>query len=61
MDDIAWVDTRSCTLPSVEQPLRVAEFDALFAESLIVEVPPARTDVLDGLAARAASVPRSWL
>ena len=26
-----WVP-RSCTLPTTEQPLRVAEFDALFAE-----------------------------
>ncbi|WP_245936135.1 hypothetical protein [Streptomyces cahuitamycinicus] len=28
-----WVP-RSCTLPTTEQPLRVAEFDALFAERL---------------------------
>ncbi|MEJ8639067.1 hypothetical protein [Streptomyces sp. MS2.AVA.5] len=28
-----WVP-RSCTLPTAEQPLRVAEFDALFAERL---------------------------
>jgi len=25
---------QACTLPSVEQPLRIAEFDALFATSL---------------------------
>ncbi|MEU4064165.1 hypothetical protein AB0F25_17360 [Streptomyces wedmorensis] len=29
-----WVPA-SCTLPTVEQPLRVAEFDALFAERLL--------------------------
>jgi hypothetical protein len=29
----AWVPS-SCTLPTVEQPLRVAEFDRLFAESV---------------------------
>jgi hypothetical protein len=28
-----WV-TDSCTLPTVDQPLRVAEFDALFADSV---------------------------
>jgi len=30
---IEWVPD-ACTLPSVERPLRVAEFDALFAEHL---------------------------
>ncbi|MER7576755.1 hypothetical protein [Streptomyces sp. NPDC126514] len=29
----AWVP-QSCTLPTAEQPLRVAQFDALFAERL---------------------------
>ena len=29
---LAWA--QACTLPTVEQPLRVAEFDALFARSL---------------------------
>jgi hypothetical protein len=28
---MSWVTPDSCTLPTVEQPLRVAEFDALFA------------------------------
>ncbi|MEU9473975.1 hypothetical protein AB0D78_47270 [Streptomyces avermitilis] len=28
-----WIPA-SCTLPTTEQPLRVAEFDALFAERL---------------------------
>ena len=31
---IAWVP-QSCSLPTVEQPLRVAEFDRLFAESVL--------------------------
>ncbi|MEO3842790.1 hypothetical protein [Streptomyces sp. CNZ287] len=30
MSDLAWVP-RSCTLPTAERPLRVAEWDALFA------------------------------
>jgi hypothetical protein len=30
----AWVPGDACTLPTVEQPVRVAEFDALFAETL---------------------------
>ncbi|WP_448316165.1 hypothetical protein [Streptomyces sp. CO7] len=33
MSDLAWAP-RSCTLPSEERPLRVAEWDALFAERL---------------------------
>ncbi|MFD4153505.1 hypothetical protein ACFWR4_12240 [Streptomyces hydrogenans] len=33
MSDLAWAP-RSCTLPSEEQPLRVAEWDALFSERL---------------------------
>jgi hypothetical protein len=31
---MAWVPVDSCTLPTAEQPLRVAEFDELFATSL---------------------------
>lgn len=31
MSDLAWVP-QSCTLPTAERPLRVAEWDALFAE-----------------------------
>jgi hypothetical protein len=40
-----WVPADSCTLPTAERPLRVAEFDALFAASLrAVEHPhPAAT------------------
>lgn len=29
-----WVAADACTLPTSEQPVRVAEFDALFAETL---------------------------
>lgn len=31
--ELAWAP-QACTLPSVEQPMRIAEFDALFASSL---------------------------
>ena len=35
-----WVSVSACSLPTAEQPLRVAAFDGLFAESLrSVEVP----------------------
>jgi hypothetical protein len=38
----AWVPVDACTLPTAEQPLRVAEFDALFAASLrTIEQPSA--------------------
>ncbi|MDQ0947357.1 hypothetical protein QFZ24_001280 [Streptomyces phaeochromogenes] len=33
MSELAWVP-QSCTLPAEERPLRVAEWDALFAEQL---------------------------
>ncbi|WP_181008081.1 MULTISPECIES: hypothetical protein [unclassified Streptomyces] len=36
-----WV-SQSCTLPTTEQPLRVAEFDALFAERLTRSARPHR-------------------
>jgi hypothetical protein len=32
--ETAWVPVNACTLPTVEQPLRAAEFDGLFAASL---------------------------
>jgi hypothetical protein len=32
-DDLAWVPD-ACTLPTVERPLRLAEFDGLFATAL---------------------------
>jgi hypothetical protein len=31
----AWVPVDACTLPTAEQPLRLAEFDTLFAERLV--------------------------
>lgn len=31
---VSWVPADACTLPTAEQPLRVAEFDALFATAL---------------------------
>jgi hypothetical protein len=34
-DQLDWVAEDACTLPTVERPLRVAEFDALFAERLV--------------------------
>ena len=34
-DDLAWVDAQACTLPTVERPLRLAEFDAVFADHLV--------------------------
>lgn len=33
MSDLAWVP-QSCTLPTAERPLRIAEWDALFSERL---------------------------
>lgn len=30
-----WVAAEACTLPTAEQPLRVAEFDRLFADDVI--------------------------
>ncbi|GAB4588818.1 hypothetical protein [Nocardia sp. IFM 10818] len=104
--DGAWVAVDACALPTTEQPLRIAEFDALFRDALRgidrvsptrlrldldaaaetrarelaaressccsffafgfaqagkqlvrmdIDVPPARSEVLDGLAARAAA------
>uniref|UniRef100_A0AAU2K193 Arsenate reductase n=1 Tax=Streptomyces sp. NBC_00049 TaxID=2903617 RepID=A0AAU2K193_9ACTN len=39
MSDLAWVP-QSCTLPTEERPLRVAEWDALFSERLTSLVRP---------------------
>ncbi|GAA3005649.1 hypothetical protein GCM10020229_16890 [Kitasatospora albolonga] len=41
MTELNWVPT-SCTLPTVEQPLRVAEWDALFADRLTTVSRPDR-------------------
>ena len=32
--DLEWVDVDACTLPTSDRPLRLAEFDDLFATSL---------------------------
>jgi hypothetical protein len=56
-----WVPS-ACTLPTAEQPLRVAEFDALFAEAVqaIARPEPARLRLELGFspehAARAAEL-----
>ncbi|WP_406495295.1 hypothetical protein OHB06_32620 [Streptomyces sp. NBC_01604] len=51
MSDLAWVP-QSCTLPTVERPLRVAEWDALFSERLTSLSRPQplrlRLDLADG-------------
>jgi hypothetical protein len=33
--DKSWVHVDACTLPTVERPVRAAEFDSLFAERLV--------------------------
>jgi hypothetical protein len=44
---VSWIPFDSCSLPTAEQPLRAAEFDALFADALVaVETPDATTAVL---------------
>ncbi|WP_214317547.1 hypothetical protein [Nonomuraea sediminis] len=35
MDLQPWVPPQACTLPTEEQPLRVAEFDALFSQAVL--------------------------
>lgn len=44
-DPAGWVPVDACTLPTAQQPLRVAEFDDLFATSLtaVVRTPGAAT------------------
>ncbi|GAA5075505.1 hypothetical protein HNP84_005980 [Thermocatellispora tengchongensis] len=41
--DLGWAPS-ACTLPTAEQPLRVAEFDALFADAVqtVVRLAPTR-------------------
>ncbi len=41
-----WVAPDACTLPTVEQPLRMAEFDALFADNVVRVERPNPTSVL---------------
>ncbi|TDD10987.1 hypothetical protein E1292_06305 [Nonomuraea deserti] len=40
--DLAWAPS-SCTLPTAEQPLRLAEFDTLFADAVRSVARPDRT------------------
>lgn len=51
-DQLDWVAEDACTLPTIERPLRVAEFDALFAERLVgverVSPTRARIELLSG-------------
>ena len=42
LESDGWVP-RSCTLPTAEQPIRVAEFDRFFADSVLRTYRPART------------------
>jgi hypothetical protein len=47
MMTVPWVAPDACTLPTAEQPLRVAEFDDLFGRYLVrVERPEATRGVL---------------
>jgi hypothetical protein len=42
---VPWVAVEACTLPTAEQPLRVAEFDDLFTHALrVVECPHATAE-----------------
>ena len=42
---VPWVAVEACTLPTAEQPLRVAEFDDLFTHALrVVEYPHATAE-----------------
>lgn len=50
---MSWMAPDACTLPTAQQPLRVAEFDALFAAALRGLDRPAPTQlrlILDGAA-----------
>lgn len=33
--ELAWADVSACTLPTAERPLRLAEFDSVFARHLV--------------------------
>ena len=41
---LAWAEVEACTLPSADRPLRVADFDALFAAHLRRVERPAATE-----------------
>lgn len=57
MTDGTWVPT-ACTLPTAEQPLRVAEFDALFATAVRPAERTSATALLVHLPADAAAAVR---
>jgi len=40
---LAWAEVEACTLPTADRPLRVADFDALFAAHLVRVERPTRT------------------
>jgi hypothetical protein len=37
-DDEGWTDVEACTLPTVERPLRLADFDDLFTAVRMIEL-----------------------
>lgn len=43
--ELSWADSAACTLPTSERPLRLAEFDDLFATALRSLVPTGSTSV----------------
>lgn len=43
--ELAWIDVQACTLPTVERPLRLAEFDAVFVSHLVQVVEDSATTV----------------
>src|SRR6478609_8362336 len=57
-DDLGWASVEACTLPTVERPLRLAEFDDLFATALrsVEKLEPTSVRLLltgdEGVAAR---------
>lgn len=51
---MSWVPVDVCALPTPEQPLRAAEFDALFADALVAVETPDSTTAIRRLAAAAA-------
>lgn len=50
---MSWVPVDVCALPTPEQPLRAAEFDALFAAALVAVETPDSTTAIRRLAAAA--------
>ena len=44
ISELSWAAVPACTLPTAERPLRVAEFDDLFASSLLTATRTAPTE-----------------